>query len=69
MTLKIFLLAIIVTLVLNGVVMILFPKSVKYCAERLAETPDIQLVLFGWILVLVMFTLWISYVRYLPWQP
>lgn len=68
MTLKLFLLAVIVTLVLNGVILILFPKIVKNCAERLVETPDMQLVLFGWILVLVMFVLWMSYVRYLPWQ-
>lgn len=67
MVMKSFFMAILFTLVIKGVSYILCPKFVKNCSQKLMETPDIQLVTFGWILVLVSFAAWVGYVRHMDY--
>lgn len=67
MVMKSFFMAILFTLVIKGVCYILCPKFVKNCSQKLMETPDIQLVTFGWILVLVSFAAWVGYVRHMDY--
>ena len=62
---KYFLTAVLLTFIIKGVTYILFPKQVKFCAQKLMEVSPLQLILFGWILVLTATAAWLWYVRYL----
>lgn len=60
---KLFLTAILLTFVIKGVTYILFHKQVKFCAQKLMEISSLQLILFGWILILGALAGWLGYVR------
>lgn len=62
---KLFLAAILLTFVIKGITYILFHKQVKFCAQKLMEVSNIQLILFGWILILSASAAWLGYVRHL----
>lgn len=62
---KIFLTALIMMMIIKGVSYILTPKFVKDCAAKLVGTPELQLVVFGWILVLCATAAWLGIVRHM----
>ncbi len=64
---KSFLMAVVFLMVIKGVWYILGAKLTKKMALILSDTPEAQIVMYGWILVVVAFIFWLSYVRYLSY--
>lgn len=62
---KLFFTVIILMMLIKGLSYIIAPKFVKTCAEKLVGTPEIQIVTFGWILVLCASAAWFSIVRHM----
>lgn len=67
MVVKSFFMAILFLMVIKGVGYILWPQFTKKMASILMETPPANLVVYGWILVVMAFIVWVSYVRYLTY--
>ncbi len=63
---KLFLTAFLIFMVGKGITYVLCPKLVVDCAQKLLNTPHVQLVIFGWILIIVSAMAWLGCVRYLP---
>lgn len=67
MVMKSFFMAILFMMVIKGLSCIVAAKWVKVYSQILAETPEMQLVLFGWIMVITALIAYLSYVRYLTY--
>lgn len=63
---KLFFIAVLVIMAIKGAGYILCPKLIKRMSQLQMETPETQLIAYGWILVIVAFIAWMSYVRYMP---
>ena len=62
---KLFFTVVILMMIIKGVSYIVAPKFVKGCAEKLVGTPEMQIVTFGWILVLCAAAAWLGIVRHM----
>lgn len=67
MVMKSFFMAIIFMMLIKGFTCIIASDWVKSYSQILVGTPNMQLVLFGWILVITAAIFYFSYVRYLTW--
>ncbi len=64
---KAFFMAVIFVMIIKGVWYILAANLTKRMALILINTSEAQIVAYGWILVIVAFITWISYVRFLEY--
>ncbi len=64
---KPFFMAVIFLMVIKGVWYILAAKLTKRMSLILIDTPEAQIVAYGWVLVIIAFITWMSYVRYLEY--
>lgn len=64
---KTFFIAVLWIMVIKGVAYIICPNLIKRMSQLQMETPETQLVAYGWILVVIAFIVWVGYVRYMPY--
>lgn len=64
---KSFFVAVLFVMVIKGVAYILCPNLIKRMSQIQMETPETQLVAYGWILIGIAFIAWICYVRHMAY--
>ncbi len=64
---KTFFIAVLWIMVIKGIAYIICPGLIKRMSQLQMETPETQLVAYGWILVIIAFIAWVGYVRYMPY--
>ncbi len=64
---KSFFVAVLFVMVIKGVWYIFAASLTKRMALMILNTPEAQIVAYGWILVIIAFITWMSYVRYLEY--
>lgn len=64
---KTFFIAVLWIMVIKGIAYIICPSLIKRMSQLQMETPETQLVAYGWILVIIAFIAWVGYVRYMPY--